>query len=92
MRAVILFASAGFDTAATAVLFRAGKSDNTDLLVPIGFTTALFPEAADASASGITPVDGQSGDTDFPFGNIKALFTVGAPPAAKITRFLLHFS
>jgi hypothetical protein len=43
----------------------------------IGSITALIPEASDAAAAGITPVDGQSGDTDFAFGNLKALATVG---------------
>ena len=43
----------------------------------VGSNTALLCEAADASATGIIPVDGESGDTDFPFGNIKVLMTMG---------------
>lgn len=43
----------------------------------IGSTRALIPEAQDAAASGIIPIDGQSGDTDFPHGNIKVLATMG---------------
>lgn len=43
----------------------------------VGSTTALLAEAADASATGIAPVDGESGDTDFPHGNLKVLATMG---------------
>jgi len=43
----------------------------------VGGITALIPEAQDAAQSGITPMDGESGDTDFPFGSMKALATVG---------------
>ena len=43
----------------------------------VGSNTALLCEAADASATGLLPVDGESGDTDFPFGNIKAIMTMG---------------
>jgi len=43
----------------------------------VGSNTALLCEAADASATGIIPKDGESGDTDFPHGNIKVLVTMG---------------
>lgn len=46
-------------------------------LHPIGSITALIPEAADAAISGATVADGESGDTDFPYGNLKPLATVG---------------
>jgi len=37
----------------------------------------MFAEASDASITGAEVKDGKSGDTDFPFGNLKTLFTVG---------------
>jgi len=43
----------------------------------VGSTTALIPEAADASVFNFPVEDGMSGDTDFPFGNLKPLATVG---------------
>jgi hypothetical protein len=43
----------------------------------IGSNTALLCEAADASATGAPVVDGESGDTDFPHGNLKVLATMG---------------
>ena len=43
----------------------------------VGSNTALLCEAADASATGLLPVDGESGDTDFPHGNIKVIATMG---------------
>ena len=43
----------------------------------IGATTALLPEASDAAVSGAPVQDGMSGDTDFPFGNLKPIGTVG---------------
>lgn len=43
----------------------------------VGSITELIPEAADASAHGAPVKDGKSGDTDFPFGNLKPLATVG---------------
>lgn len=43
----------------------------------IGSNTGLLCEAADASATGIAPVDGESGDTDFPHGKIKVIATMG---------------
>lgn len=44
---------------------------------PIGHHTALIAEASDASRSGAPVLDGQSGDVDFPHGNLKVLATVG---------------
>ncbi len=49
-------------------------TDNSNI---IGSNTALLCEAADASATGIVPMDGESGDTDFPHGNIKVIATMG---------------
>ena len=43
----------------------------------VGEITELLPEAGDAKAAGITPVDGKSGDTAFPFGNFKPIWTIG---------------
>lgn len=44
---------------------------------PIGGHTGLIPEASDAGSNPAFLVDGQSGDTDFPHGNLKAIGTVG---------------
>lgn len=44
---------------------------------PIGHHTALIAEASDAGQSGAPVLDGQSGDVDFPHGNLKVLATVG---------------
>jgi hypothetical protein len=43
----------------------------------IGSNTALLPEASDAAISGATVADGESGDTDFPFMDMKTLLTAG---------------
>jgi hypothetical protein len=43
----------------------------------IGMTTASIPEAGDASETGGNVADGESGDTDFPHGNLKPIATVG---------------
>ncbi|EJK44812.1 hypothetical protein THAOC_36618, partial [Thalassiosira oceanica] len=43
----------------------------------IGSTTQLIPEANDASRVDELVVDGISGDTRFPHGDLKALFTTG---------------
>eukprot|EP00536_Pseudo-nitzschia_multiseries_P001605 jgi/Psemu1/322147/estExt_fgenesh1_pg.C_210001 len=43
----------------------------------VGSNTQLLCEAADASATGAPVEDGKSGDTDFPFGDIKVIATVG---------------
>lgn len=59
------------------LLYNAGVDYNQSELYPIGSITALIPEAADAAISGATVQDGESGDTDFPHGNIKTLATVG---------------
>ena len=45
--------------------------------ISVGSTTALLPEASDAAVSGALIEDGQSGDIDFPHGNIKAIATCG---------------
>lgn len=46
--------------------------------ITVGSTTDLIPEASDASRiNGTTVEDGKSGDTAFPFGNLKAIATVG---------------
>ncbi len=45
--------------------------------ITVGSTTALICEASDAAVSGAPIEDGQSGDTDFPHGNIKAIATMG---------------
>lgn len=45
--------------------------------ITIGSTTALACEASDAAVSGAPIEDGQSGDIDFPHGNIKAIATGG---------------
>lgn len=46
-------------------------------MMPIGTHTAHICEATDATNSTVVPMDGQSGDTDYPFGDIKVLATVG---------------
>jgi hypothetical protein len=43
----------------------------------IGSIVDLLPEASDASITGAPVIDGKSGDTDFPFGPLKAIATVG---------------
>ena len=43
----------------------------------LGSITQLIPEASDAGRSGAIVMDGLSGDTNFPNGDIKALYTVG---------------
>ena len=43
----------------------------------LGSTTQLIPEANDASRVGALVIDGLSGDTDFPNGDMKPLYTVG---------------
>ena len=44
-----------------------------DNLKTIGEITALIPEASDAAVEGAPAVDGESGDIDFPHGNLKPL-------------------
>ena len=43
----------------------------------IGSNTGLLPEAADASITGANIADGESGDTDFPFMDMKVLLSAG---------------
>lgn len=43
----------------------------------IGSITDLIAEANDASVTGATVLDGKSGDTNFPYGNLKPIATVG---------------
>ena len=43
----------------------------------VGSNTGLLCEAADASVTGATVEDGKSGDTDFPFGDMKVIATMG---------------
>lgn len=43
----------------------------------VGSNTALLPEAADAAISGATIEDGMSGDTNFPFMDMKTLLSAG---------------
>lgn len=46
--------------------------------ITVGSITELIPEANDASrVNGTTVEDGKSGNIDFPYGNIKAIATVG---------------
>ena len=45
--------------------------------ISIGSSTALIAEASDAAVSGATIEDGESGDTDFPHGDLKVIATVG---------------
>ena len=43
----------------------------------LGSLTQLIPEANDAGRVGAMVLDGLSGDDKFPFGDMKALYTVG---------------
>jgi len=45
--------------------------------ITVGSTTALIAEASDAAVSGATIADGESGDIDFPHGNLKPIATGG---------------
>jgi len=64
----------------------AGTEFKAEEMHTIGSITALIPEAADAAISGANVADGESGDTDFPFGNFKPLATVGEFSQCKGTR------
>ena len=64
-------------TIANGEEIRAGLKQYKDEGVYIGSTTALIPEASDAAATGARIQDGQSGDVDFAFGNLKPLATIG---------------
>lgn len=55
------------------LMYNAGVDTDLDNLHTIGAHTALIPEASDASVSGANVADGESGDTDFPHGNLKPL-------------------
>ena len=59
------------------LMYNAGVDTDLSNLYKIGDITELIPEAADASVTGATVEDGKSGDTDFPFGDLKVLATVG---------------
>lgn len=54
-----------------------GFLDDLRSLRRIGEVTALIPEASTADESSENSIDGQSGDTDFPFSTFKPLATVG---------------
>lgn len=58
-------------------MHNAGVDTDLENLAKIGSITAHIAEAADASATGANIADGESGDTDFPHGNLKVLATVG---------------
>eukprot|EP00977_Amphora_coffeiformis_P030186 scaffold45304_cov191-Amphora_coffeaeformis.AAC.1 len=45
--------------------------------ITVGSTTALIAEANDAAVTHATIQDGESGDTNFPHGNLKPIVTVG---------------
>lgn len=62
-------------------MFNAGVDTDLGNLQKIGSITAHIAEAADASATGANVADGESGDTDFPHGNMKVLATVGEASA-----------
>ena len=62
-------------------MFNAGVDTDLGNLQKIGSITAHIAEAADASATGANVADGESGDTDFPHGNLKVLATVGEASA-----------
>ncbi|KAL3780905.1 hypothetical protein ACHAW5_010740 [Stephanodiscus triporus] len=53
--------------------------------ISVGSTTALLCEASDAAVSGAPIEDGQSGDIDFPHGNIKAIATAGERSVCEST-------
>ncbi len=79
-----LFGSTGCPTSVVIQLLELAGVSNPSAFVQIinsGFTiganTELLPEATDAAYSSVPAVDGKSGDTDFPFGKMKALATVG---------------
>jgi len=56
---------------------RKGLAAAARQLKPLGWHTALLAEAADAGSRDELVRDGASGDTDFPFGNLKPLLTIG---------------
>jgi hypothetical protein len=52
----------------------------------IGSTTALIAEASDATATGVTIVDGESGNINFPHGKLKPIATIGERSVCEGTR------
>ena len=68
---------AGVQTAFKHTGTTAATSADTADLKPLGYHTALIAEASDARSSTSLLLDGASGDTDFPHGNLKAICTVG---------------
>lgn len=59
------------------LISNAGASKYFEEVQTIGSITALIPEASDALASRAPIKDGESGDINFPHGNIKPIGTVG---------------
>lgn len=58
--------------------FMEGLQQYQDDVLSIGSITALIPEANDAGAvDDVTIIDGDSGDTRFPHGNLKPVATAG---------------
>ena len=60
-----------------ADMIMAGLALYSQAGVTIGSTTALIPEANDANATDANIADGESGDVNFPHGNLKAIATGG---------------
>lgn len=54
-----------------------GLQDYCDYGNAVGSNTALLAEASDAAVTGATVADGMSGDTDFPFMDMKVLLSSG---------------
>lgn len=63
------------------LLYNAGGLTSWQTLITeangVGSCTALLAEANDAAATDATIKDGESGDTNFPHGNLKPIATVG---------------
>lgn len=55
------------------LFYNSGTEVDFSNLHKIGDHTARLAEAQDASVSGVTISDGESGDVDFPHGNLKVL-------------------
>jgi len=66
-----------FDIMKALAPFYAAMQQVSSKNLSIGSNTQMIPEASDASRVGITPMDGMSGDTNFPHGKIKPIATVG---------------
>ena len=69
------------------LMFNAGVDTEVNLN-SIGSITAHIAEAADASATGATIADGESGDIDFPHGNMKVLALSFVTVATTLKLFL----